>query len=111
MTVVRIDARRLTDQASLHTALAEVLNTPPFYGSNLDALIDCLTHLDDPVANMSRVQVFPGGLVLIALENAAGRSAAVSNQIATLDDVVAFVNWRRLEKGEPPVVALAYAGK
>jgi hypothetical protein len=111
MTVVRIDARRLTDAAGLHAALAEAFGFPATYGRNLDALVDCLTHLDDPAANVSRVHVFRGGLVLIALDHAAGRPAAVSVQVSALDEAVAFVNWRRLEKGQPPVVALAYAGK
>ena len=47
MTVVRIDARRLTDEAGLHAALAEAFGFPPTYGRNLDALVDCLTHLGE----------------------------------------------------------------
>jgi RNAse (barnase) inhibitor barstar len=105
--IVRIDARRLTDAAGLHAALSEAFGFPATYGKNLDALIDCLTHLDDPKAALSRVQVFPGQVVLLALEHldAKGKQAA---QVKALVDAAAFVNWRRLEAGEPPVVAVAY---
>ena len=68
--MVRIDARRLTDAAGLHAALAEAFGFPPGYGKNLDALIDCLTHLDDPAAGMSRVQVFPGQVALLVVDHA-----------------------------------------
>ncbi|HKB06293.1 MAG TPA: barstar family protein [Gemmataceae bacterium] len=105
--IVRIDARRLTDAAGLHAAMSEAFGFPATYGKNLDALIDCLTHLDDPKVGMSRVQVFPGQVALLVLEHAdaKGKQAA---QVKALVDAAAFVNWRRLEKGEPPVLAVAY---
>ncbi|MBO0699599.1 MAG: barstar family protein [Zavarzinella sp.] len=105
--IVRIDARRLTDAAGLHAAMSEAFGFPATYGKNLDALIDCLTHLDDPKAAMSRVQVFPGQLVLLVLEHAEGKGKQAA-QVKALVDAVAFVNWRRFEQGEPPVVAVAY---
>jgi hypothetical protein len=106
--IVRVDARRLTDMAGLHAAVAEAFGFPATYGKNLDALVDCLTHLDDPAAGMTRVQVFPGRALLLAIDHvaAAGRSAA--EQVQALVDAVAFVNWRRLERGQPPVLAVAY---
>jgi hypothetical protein len=106
--IVRIDARRLTDARGLHAALAEAFGFPPDYGNNLDALIDVLTHLDDPAAGMTRVHVFPDRVVTLAIEHvaAAGRSAA--GPLRDLVDAAAFVNWRRLEHGRPPVLAVAY---
>lgn len=105
--IVRIDARRLTDPAGLHAALAEAFGFPPSYGNNLDALIDCLTYLDDPAAGMSRVQVFPDHVALMVVEHA-DRATGSAGQLTALLDAVAFVNWRRLERGRPPVLALAY---
>jgi hypothetical protein len=106
--LIRIDARKLTNAAALHSTLDAVLGFSPSYGKNLDALVDVLTHLDDPVAAMSRVQVVPGHLALIVLEHTADLKPAVAAQVKTLVDVAAFVNWRRLEKRQPPVLALAY---
>jgi RNAse (barnase) inhibitor barstar len=107
MTIIRIDARRLTDAAGLHSTLAEAFGFPEFYGKNLDALIDCLTHLDDWKAGMSRVQVLPGEVAVLVLEHTAGLNKKAAEQVRALADAVAFVNWRRLDRGHPAVLALA----
>jgi RNAse (barnase) inhibitor barstar len=108
MTIIRVDARRLTDAAGLHATMAEVFGFPATYGKNLDALVDCLTHLDDWKAGMSRVQVMPGEVVVLVLEHMAGLGKKAAEQVKSLTDAVAFVNWRRLEKGQPAVLAVAY---
>jgi len=105
--LIRIDARGLRDAASLHGALGEAFGFAESYGKNLDALVDCLTSLDNPKAALSRIQIFPGHMILLALENYDPKDKSAA-QVKTLTDVVAFVNWRRLEKGEPPVLAMAY---
>lgn len=105
--IVRIDARRLTDSAALVAALAEAFGFPAGTGKNLDAIVDCLTELDNPQAAMSRIHVFPGQVVLLALDHVDAKPK-VAAQVRALSEIVAFVNWRRLEKRQPPVVALAY---
>src|SRR5262245_50843361 len=106
--LIRIDARRLTDTAGLHAALEEAFGFAPGYGKNLDALVDCLTHLDDPQAGLSRVQVSPGQVALLVVEHTQGLGQQAAAQVKALTDVVAFVNWRRLEKRQPPILAVAY---
>lgn len=106
--IVRIDARRLTDEAELHNVMNESFGFPDFYGNNMEALIDCLTFLDDPGAGMSRVQVFPGQIVLLVLENLVELNQVQEVLRRTLEDAVAFVNGRRLEKNQPPVLAVAH---
>ena len=106
--IVRIDARRPTDSARLHAAVAEAFGFFAGYGKNLDALIDCLSHLDDPAGGMSQVHVFPGRAALLAIDHVQGAGRAVAEQVQALADAVAFVNWRRLERGQPPVLAVAY---
>ena len=109
--IVRIDARKLKDSASLHAALNDGFGFAAGSGKNLDALVDCLTHLDDARSGLSRVQVFPGQVALLVLEHVGETGTAEAAQVKSLTDVVAFVNWRRLEKGQPPVLALAYEPK
>ena len=48
--VVRLDASAWTREEDLHTAIAQALHFPDYYGRNLDALNDCLTVRppDDP---------------------------------------------------------------
>jgi hypothetical protein len=106
--LIRIDAGRLTTATGLHAALDEAFGFAPGYGKNLDALVDCLTHLDDPKASLSRVQVFPGQVALLVIEHTHGMDKPTAAQVKALADAAAFVNWRRLEKGKPPVLALAY---
>jgi RNAse (barnase) inhibitor barstar len=108
MSIIRIDARRLTDATALHSVLSETFGFPATYGKNMDALVDCLTHLDDLKAGMSRVQVVPGEVAVLVLEHSAGLNKKAAEQVKALVDAVAFVNWRRLEKGQRPVLALAY---
>ena len=107
--IIRIDARRLTSSAALHTVLSEAFGFPATYGKNLDALVDCLTSLDDPQAGMSRVQLFPGQTALLVLEHYADATGKpTQEQLRHLIDAIAFVNWRRLEENEPAILAIAY---
>ena len=43
MQEVIIDCSRITGAEQLHTAFAEALSFPAWYGRNLDGLYDCLT--------------------------------------------------------------------
>jgi hypothetical protein len=106
--VIRIDARQLSDSAGLHAALGAAFGFAPGYGKNLDALVDCLTHLDDPKAALSRVQIPHGQVALLVLEHTRGLNPPAAAQVKSLVDVVAFVNWRRFERKQSPILALAY---
>jgi hypothetical protein len=99
--LVRLDAR---SQSDLAAALAAALGFPPAHGKNLDALVDSLTYLDDPRTPTARVQSLPGELMVLLIENADAAPTAVR----ALADAVAFTNFRRLEKGQGPVAAVAY---
>lgn len=44
-----IDFASIGSRQDFHRTLAHVLSFPEWYGSNLDALYDCLTELDTPV--------------------------------------------------------------
>ena len=47
MKQITLDGNRLSDAATVHTYLKEMLDFPEYYGNNLDALYDCLTDLED----------------------------------------------------------------
>lgn len=88
--------------------LSEAFGFTAGYGRNLDALVDCLTQLDHPTARMSRVAVHHGQVGLLVIDHLDGKNKLQAAQVKDLTDAVAFVNWRRLEKGQPPVLAVAY---
>jgi hypothetical protein len=107
-TRVTIDASRLTSWDSFHTAFAETFGFPGFYGRNLDAWIDCMSSLDAPEEGMSTVHAPQGGIVLLELEHIDVFARDHRELYDALIDCAAFVNFRRVEAGQTPVLALSF---
>lgn len=106
--VVEIDTSGIVDWDSFHDVFAKELGFPDFYGRNIAAWIDCMTYLDDPSAGMTQVHAPEGGVFVLALSDATGFAARCPEIFDALTECAAFVNYRRLEVGEPPVLALSY---
>jgi RNAse (barnase) inhibitor barstar len=104
---VTIDAGQIVDSETFHVVFAEAFGFPEFYGHNLDAWIDCMTQLDQP---FSAVQVGLGQLVTLKIEQADDMKERLPELYATLLDLAAFVNWRRIENGHAPVLVVAADG-
>lgn len=47
MRTVKLNVEKMTGLASLHKYLRSALALPVYYGSNLDALYDCLTEITE----------------------------------------------------------------
>ena len=47
MKIIVLDGRKMTDRETVHTYLKRKLELPEYYGSNLDALYDCLTEMEN----------------------------------------------------------------
>jgi len=43
---ITLDCSGIADRKEFHSRIAQALRFPDWYGSNLDALMDCLTELD-----------------------------------------------------------------
>jgi RNAse (barnase) inhibitor barstar len=108
MRLVKLDAGRITDWDSFHDVFAEAFGFPAFYGRNMDAWIDCMTSLDDPSAELSRVHAPPGGVVVLELQHVDNLIERYPEQYGTLIECAAFVNWRRIELGQQAVLALSF---
>jgi hypothetical protein len=106
--ILTIDVARIADWDSFHDVFADALGFPGFYGRNMDAWIDCLSSLDDPDAGMTTIHVPSGGVLTLVLEGASELAARCPAQYRALVDCAAFVNWRRIERGEASVLALAF---
>ena len=105
-TVIDIPVDRIVDWDSFHTLFQERLGFPEFYGRNMDAWIDCLTSADQPDHGMMAAAVQPGELLTLAIGNMGDFQARCPEQFSALVESAAFVNYRRAEVGEPPVIAL-----
>jgi Barstar (barnase inhibitor) len=107
-TLVKVDLGRIVDWPTFHAVFAETLGFPAFYGRNMDAWIDCMTYLDDPVARMTAVHAAPGQVVVLQCAGVKAFAARCPEQYAALVECSAFVNWRRIETGDEPVLALSF---
>jgi hypothetical protein len=106
--IVRIDTTKIYDWASFHDAFADAFGFPEFYGRNMDAWIDCLTSLDDPAAAMTTVRAPQDGVVVLQLDDANDFASRCPEQYRAVLECSAFVNWRRLGRGERAIIALSY---
>lgn len=97
------------DWESFHAVFEKSLGFPGYYGQNMDAWVDCLTYADDADAGMVARPVPKGELLTLRLDGVAGFMARCPAQYAALVECAAFVNARRVEVGEPPVLALLLA--
>ena len=104
--VVEIPASKIRDWDTFHDVFAAVLGFPEFYGRNMDAWIDCLTYADED-DGMRAVVVPPGEVLTLQLAGAAEFAERCPEQYAAVVECSAFVNWRRIEAGQRPIVALS----
>jgi hypothetical protein len=106
--VVVLDTRRITDWESFHSVFAETFGFPDFYGRNMNAWIDCMTALDAPADGMTTVHAPPGHVLVLQLESVKDFVVRCPEQYAAIVECSAFVNWRRIELGYEPVLALSF---
>ncbi len=107
--VVRLEGDRIHDWPSFHDAFCAAFGFPSFYGRNMDAWIDCMSYLDDPSAGMSAVHVETGQQLCLVVRDAASLKLRCPEQFQALVECAAFVNWRLVERGMPPVLTLAFS--
>lgn len=108
--VVNIPTDKIVDWESFHDVFDEALGFPGYYGRNMDAWIDCLTYADDAESGMIDNPVASGGLLTLSIGEAAEFKQRCPEQFDALIECTAFVNYRRREVGESPVLALLIDG-
>ncbi len=110
MPVLSIAADRISDWESFHDVFAEALGFPSYYGRNMNAWIDCLTSADDAGGDLVGADVVAGSgdVLTLQIENAADFAQRCPEQYEALIECSAFVNWRRVEVGERPILALSF---
>jgi len=74
----------------------------------MNAWIDCVSYIDDPAAEMTAQHVTPGAVLTLHVDDIDDFASRCPEQYDALVECSAFVNWRRVERGEPAVVALSF---
>ena len=104
--VVSIPTEEIRDWDSFHTVCARVLGFPDFYGRNMNAWIDCMTSIDHPAHGMTAVHAAAGTLA-IQLGDCTNFAQRCPEQYEVILDSAAFVNYRRIDLGDRPVLAIS----
>jgi RNAse (barnase) inhibitor barstar len=106
--VIEIDGKDICSRESFHKTFADAFGFPDYCGKNMDAWIECMGELANPEAAMTQVNSTNGIPVTILLKNMAHFKKEASELYDDLVECVAFVNWRQLDDGLPPLLALAF---
>jgi Barstar (barnase inhibitor) len=109
--VIAIAVDRITDWASFHNVFQHTLGFPDFYGRNMDAWIDCMTSVNAAADGLTTVTVPPGEVLVLRIDDPFDFKRRCPEQYDALIECSAFVNYRRTDVGEPPVLALLLNGR
>jgi barstar (barnase inhibitor) len=109
VSLARIQGRSIRDWDSFHDEFHRVFGFPDFYGRNMNAWIDCMTSLDCQEDGMTSIHVSPGAVLGLEVADAAYLKGEHPEQYEALIECSAFVNWRRIEQGGRPVLALSFS--
>ncbi len=107
-SIVRIEGKNLTNWDSFYLEFKEKFGFPDFFGRNMNGWIDCMSSLNEPDDQMTSIHCEKGKVITIQIENAAKFKETCPDQFEALVECTAFVNWRLIEVGEQPVLALSY---
>jgi hypothetical protein len=111
MQTLTIPVNNIVDWPSFHSVFQRVLGFPDFYGRNMDAWIDCMTSVDAPSDGLTTITVPAGEVLVLRIDEPFEFRRRCPEQYDALIECTAFVNYRRVEVGQPPVLAILLVGK
>ncbi|HUO06712.1 MAG TPA: barstar family protein [Phycisphaerae bacterium] len=106
--LLQLDARRITGWGTFHDLFSQLFGLPPNYPRTMNAWMNALFSLDDPAKALTSLQVSPGSMLILQLDNVDEFAEKCRPQYDAIIECIAMVNLRRLEAGAQPIVALAY---
>jgi RNAse (barnase) inhibitor barstar len=101
---VSVDCSRISYWNGLHDIFAEALGFPAYYGRNSSAWIDCMTW---PNEECSAVELSDGEVLTVQLESAQTLKEHAPQLLTDILEMSAFVNYRRIQAGEPPILIIS----
>jgi hypothetical protein len=95
--IVTVECDQISDWESFHRVFSEAFKFPSFYGANSAAWVDCMTYAGE----MTGVGLSDDDIITIQLQGEQGLKARAPKLLEEIFELAAFVNYRRLEAGEP----------
>lgn len=104
-----IPCAAINDWDSFYAVFMEVFRFPHGIRS-MDGWIDYMSSADDPDDRYIPDEFIArsGDVLTLQLNDVAGFADRCPEQYAALIECSAFVNWRRIEQGERPILALSF---
>jgi hypothetical protein len=106
--VVEVSGTELIGVAAFHDTFSRVFGFFDGYGRNMDAWIDCMGYLRDPDAGMSKLHLGATDILTILVRDFEALRDGAPKQWAALIECSAFVNRREIDRGDGPILALAF---
>ncbi|QXP74717.1 barstar family protein [Tenacibaculum sp. AHE15PA] len=94
MKHIKINSSKISDWDSFHNVFSEIFNFPDYYGRNINAWIDCMDELTTE-------------LTLIDFGDCRELKNKQPEIINSINECSAFVNFRRIEAEEEPVLIIS----
>lgn len=111
MKHIKIDCNWITDWESFHDIFAEKFWFFDWYWRNMDAWNDCMSSIndpDDPRDWLVGIHVKAWDTVVLQLENVKNFKERCFDQYEALIECSAFINWRMIDRWDPPVLVLSF---
>ena len=108
MKTIRLETNSITDWDSFHAQFATLMGFPGFYGCNMDAWIDCMSHLTNPNEGLAEINLEKGEALVIQVLNSNDFIKRLPEIFDALVRCTASVNKRYVIHKESSVVALAF---
>jgi len=105
MKRIEIDCDLINDWDSFYSVFKAKFGFPEFYGRNMNAWNDCMTRLDE---EFSEVQIEKGTTLTLQLNNIQSLKQRCPDIYDAIVECSAFVNYRRIEMGEKPILLLSF---
>ena len=105
---VSVDGSKITNWETFHNLFEELLGFPGFYGRNMDAWIDCMTSIDVLEGGLTKLHVRTGEVMVLCISGVSELKKRCPDIYDNLIESSAFVNWRRIERNVPAVLALSF---
>ncbi|MEL6769947.1 MAG: barstar family protein [Bacteroidota bacterium] len=106
MRIVYINTAAIESHPTFHRVFRRAMGFPDFYGANMDAWLDCMSSIDDPAAGLSEITVAPGELLVLEIPDSLDFAYRCPDIWQDLLECCAFVNQRRIDRGQPSVLTL-----